>query len=79
MESALDKAKRPSVSGKFDSRSCLHKLFDWGVLCCMAPLAAARLPFIDRYPPMIWWDYDDSDDWSAKRWARALEIRWGDQ
>jgi hypothetical protein len=66
---------RPSVRQCFDSRGLRDKLQDWAALARARPMDALVLPFIDRYPPMVTWTYDDSADWSAMRWPRALQ-RW---
>lgn len=72
LESQLDQQRRPSVTDCYDTRTLPMKVADWLRMWIKSPRDAARLPFIDRHPPMVWWDYDDSDDLSARRWLRAL-------
>ena len=38
------------------------------------PSDALALLRINRHPPMVSWEYDDSDDWPGKRWRRALVL-----
>lgn len=72
LECRANRRDRPSVERRYDARTLPTKCGEWVGLWFRSPRDAARLPFIDRHPPMVWWDYDDSDDWASKRWARAL-------
>jgi len=63
---------RPSVRKRFDGRTTLQKFADWGRMLTSRPRDAWLLIWIDRLPPMVTQDYDDSDDWASKRWDRAL-------
>lgn len=45
-----------------DCRSDSQKRKDWRLLLLHAPADAITLLRIDRHPPMVTFNYDDSDD-----------------
>ena len=61
---------RPSWG--MDERTSGEKLREWLQMLKTQPTDALTLVRINRHPPMVSWHYDDSDDWSGKRWRRAL-------
>jgi hypothetical protein len=70
LEAAEDITIRPSW--RMDHRTTRHKLRDWVRLLLTCPTDAIALLHINRHPSMVTGEYDDSDNWSGKRWARAI-------
>ncbi len=69
-------SRRPSRW--LDARTPEEKRREWVRMLLTNLRDALTLLRIDRYPPMVTWDYDDSDDWPGKRWRRALALHKGE-
>lgn len=70
LEAAEDVGRRPSW--RMDHRTTRRKLSDWVQLLLTCPADAIALLHINRHPSMVTGEYDYSDNWSGKRWARAI-------
>lgn len=70
LEAAEDIRMRPSW--RMDKRTTRQKLRNWVRLLLTCPTDAIALLHINRHPSMVTGEYDDSDNWSGKRWARAI-------
>lgn len=70
LEADEDTRRRPSW--RMDKRTTRRKLSDWVQLLLTCPTDAIALLHINRHPSMVSGQYDDSDNWSGKRWARAI-------
>ena len=57
-----------------DDRTAAQTRSEWLKMLLRNPSDALALLRINRHPPMISWEYDDSDDWPGKRWRRALAL-----
>ena len=72
LEANPDYSRRPSSS--MDNRTSAQKRREWLRMLLRNPSDALALLRINRHPPMVSWEYDDSDDWPDKRWRRALAL-----
>jgi len=70
LEADDDVGRRPSW--RMDKRTTRQKLRDWVRLLLTCPTDALTLLHSNRHPSMVTGQYDDSDNWSGKRWARAI-------
>ena len=77
LEANPDYSRRPSSS--MDDRTAAQKRSEWLKMLLRNPSDALALLRINRHPPMISWEYDDSDDWPDKRWRRALALHKGEE
>ncbi len=75
LEAEGEITQRPSW--RMDGRTAKQKFREWFELLISNPSDALTLLRIDRHPPMVTMHYDDSDNWSGKRWVRALAIHKG--
>lgn len=76
LEASSGHSRRPSSS--MDTRTFVQKLREWFRMLLRNPVDALVLLRINRHPPMISWEYDDSCDWPGKRWRRALALHKGE-
>lgn len=76
LEAEREITHRPSW--RMDVRTAKQKFREWFELLLSNPSDALTLLRIDRHPSMVTMQYDDSDNWSGKRWGRALAIHKGD-
>ena len=72
LEANPDYSRRPSSS--MDARTSAKKRREWLKMLLRYRSDAFALLRINRHPPMVSWEYDDSDDWPGKRWRRALAL-----
>ncbi len=72
IESEADADVGRRLSWRMDKRTTRQKLRDWVRLLTACPTDAVTLLHINRHPSMVTGQYDDSDNWSGKRWARAI-------
>jgi hypothetical protein len=76
LETESEVTRRPSW--RMDGRTGKQKVKEWFELLLSNPSDALALLRIDRHPSMVTMQYDDSDNWSCKRWARSLAIHKGE-
>ena len=77
LEANPDHSRRPSSS--MDARTSAQKRREWLRMLLRNPSDALALMRINRRPPMVSWEYDDSGDWPGKRWRRALALHKGEE
>jgi hypothetical protein len=61
-----------------DARTSAQKRREWLRMLMRNPSDALALLRINRHPPMVSLEYDDSGDWPGKRWRRALALHKGE-
>lgn len=69
-ESNQDFRRRPSWNMR--SEPGFQKWRRWLNMWMRSPIDAITLVLIDRNPPAVTLNYDDTDEWPSKRWDRAL-------
>lgn len=79
---AIEREADPDYSGRpsgyMDTRTSAQKRREWLRMLLRNPSDALALLRINRHPPMVSLEYDDSGDWPGKRWRRALALHKGE-
>lgn len=77
LEADPDYSRRPS--GSMDLRTSAQKRREWLRMLLQNLSDALALLRINRHPPMVTLENDDSGDWPGKRWRRALALHKGEE